>query len=76
MQFSKAFLVAIAATVVSAAPTGVLEARDGGAKYAKHNGKWQSGWEGTEPSEQYICQTTGLLVSAQAWPRLPDEVLM
>lgn len=61
MQFSKIFLFATAAAIATAAPTGVLEARDE-YKVSKHNGKWQKGWEDTEPSEQYICQTTGLLV--------------
>jgi hypothetical protein len=61
MQFSKIFLFATAATIATAAPTGVLEARDE-YKVSYHNDKWQKGWEGTEPSEQYICQSNGLLV--------------
>lgn len=61
MQFSKILLFATAAAIATAAPTGVLETRDE-YKVSKHNGKWQKGWEDTEPSEQYICQTTGLLV--------------
>jgi hypothetical protein len=61
MQFSKLFLFATAATIATAAPTGVLEARDE-YKVSYHNGKWQKGWEDTEPSEQYICQSNGLLV--------------
>jgi hypothetical protein len=61
MQFSKIFFLA-AAAVATAAPTGGLEARGSEIKCAKHDGKWQTGWEGTEPSEQYICQTSGLLV--------------
>jgi hypothetical protein len=71
MQFSKIFLFAAAATIATAAPTGVLEARDE-YKVSKHNGKWQKGWEDTEPSEQYICQTTGLLVCTRSLCRPPD----
>ena len=61
MQFSKLFLFATAATIATAAPTGVIEARDE-YKVSHHDGKWYKGWDNSEPSEQYICQTTGLLV--------------
>lgn len=66
MQLSRAFLLTTAIAGATAAPTGGLEARGGGIECSKHNGKWKYGWEGAEPSEQYICQTTGLLVYAKA----------
>jgi hypothetical protein len=74
MQFSKIFFLA-AAVVATAAPTGGLEARGGGIECAKHNGKWQYGWEDTEPSEQYICQTSGLLVCTRMLSASLDLVL-
>jgi len=58
MQFSKIFLFATAATIATAAP---IEARDE-YKVSHHDGEWHKGWDNSEPSEQYICQTTGLLV--------------
>ena len=57
MQFSKVFLFATAATIATAAP---IEARDE-YKVSHHDGKWHKGWDNSEPSEQYICQSTGLL---------------
>ncbi|GAB7330104.1 hypothetical protein MBLNU13_g01787t1 [Cladosporium sp. NU13] len=57
MQFSKIFLFATAATFATAAP---IEARDE-YKVSHRDGKWYKGWDNSEPLEQYICQTTGLL---------------
>jgi hypothetical protein len=70
MQFSKVFFLA-AAAVATAAPTG-LEARGSEIKCANHDGKWQTGWEGTEPSEQYICQTSGLIVCLSNSSYIPE----
>lgn len=68
MQFSKIFLFATAATIATAAP---IEARDE-YKVSHHDGEWHKGWDNSEPSEQYICQTTGLLVCIWNWLELPN----
>lgn len=77
MQLSTVFLLATAMAGAIAAPTGGVEARGGGIECSKHNGKWKYGWEGTQPSEQYVCQTAGLLVCAEAsLPRLISIVVL
>ncbi|KAM0721327.1 hypothetical protein Q7P37_003031 [Cladosporium fusiforme] len=61
MQFSTLIVLVTAVVGATAAPAMELETRSGGIECSKQDGKWKYGWEGAEPSEQYICATGGLL---------------